>query len=572
LRKINIMKIRSLSLLLVIITISITAQVAPDKYFIRFTDKNNSPYSIDNPSAYLAQRAIERRINQDIAIDESDLPVNPAYLAGVAGTGATILNPSKWLNGVSIYTTDPSVLDAINELPYVHSITKSPLVLPNNGAANPDHGKSFFKNEIYNEPVGSTVKQGYEIGVFDYGMGLNQIQMLNGDVFHQMGYRGQGMVITVIDAGFLNANTHDVFDSLWQNNQILGTHDFVRGGAIQFDEHPHGAMVLSCMGGNYPGQLIGTAPKASYYLLRSEDGGSEYIIEEYNWVSAAEYADSAGTDVINSSLGYTEFNDPTLNHTYADMDGDTAPSTIGADMAAKKGILVVNSLGNEGSSAWYYLSAPSDGDSVLGIGAVDGSGIYASFSSHGPSYDGRVKPDVVAQGSGVYIADPYGGGFGYGGGTSFSSPILAGMAACLWQANPSMNNMQVADAIRKSASQYNAPDDMLGYGIPDFVFANNILTIITGPAGDNLAVDIYPNPFTNSFTVDAGKPWSRGAGNTGLTIEITDLSGRTMGTQTADLVNSTKININILQGAPNGLYFVKVRTGDTESVLKVVKE
>jgi len=566
------MKSLTLSLLLAVFSLISIAQVAPDKYFIWFTDKNNSPYSIQNPSEFLSQRAIDRRVNQGIAIDESDLPVNPAYLSGVAGTGATLLNPSKWLNGVSIFTTDPSVIESINALPYVKDITKSPETKPSDYELNNIIEKPFFKHEIYNEPMGSNLKQGYEIGVYDYGIGLNQIQMLNGDDMHQMGYRGQGKVIAVIDAGFLNAQTLDVFDSLWQNDQILGTQDFVRGGEVLFDEHPHGSMVLSCMGGNYPGELIGTAPAASYWLLRSEDGASEYIIEEYNWVSAAEFADSVGVDVINSSLGYTEFNDPLQNHTYADMDGDKAPATKGADMAAKKGILVVNSLGNEGSSSWYYLSAPSDGDSVMGIGAVDGSGIYASFSSHGPSYDGRVKPDVVAQGSGVYVADPYGGGFGFSGGTSFSSPILAGMAACLWQANPSMNNMQVAEAIRKSASQYNDPDAMLGHGIPDFIMANNILTVINSPEVINELISVYPNPFLNYFTVDTEKLRSRGVGTYDITIEISDLTGRIIGSQTAALTNGSKIKVDLLKNAPKGLYFVKVNSAETQSSIKVVKE
>jgi subtilisin family serine protease len=565
------MKAKTLSLLLIIITLTTIAQISPDKYFVKFTDKNNSPYSIQNPSEFLSQRAIDRRLNQEIAIEESDLPVNPSYLEAVAGAGATILNPSKWLNGVSVFAEDPSVIEAINALPFVSGITKSPVTILEENELNEDFFKPFFKHELYNEPVVSNLKQGYEIGVFDYGMGLNQIQMLNGDDFHQLGYRGQGKVIAVIDAGFFNANSLDVFDSLWQNDQILGTHDFVRGGDVMFDEHPHGSMVLSCMGGNYPGELIGTAPKASYWLLRSEDGGSEYIIEEYNWVSAAEYADSVGVDVINSSLGYTEFNDPAQNHTYADMNGDSAPSTIGADMAAKKGILVVNSLGNEGSDPWYYLSAPSDGDSVLGIGAVDGNGSYAGFSSHGPSYDGRVKPDVVAQGSGVYVADPYSGGFGYSGGTSFSSPILAGMAACLWQANPSMTNIQIADAIRQSASQYLSPDVMLGYGIPDFLMANDILTVIDGPVdGEGLMPEIYPNPFRDFFTIDEGK---QGSGEAGIcAISLSDISGRVIGSWEVNADQSGIIKVNLLQNAPKGIYFVKINLNGHQSVRKIVKE
>lgn len=549
-----------------------TAQIAPDKYFVRFSDKNNSPYSIDNPSAYLSKRSIDRRMNQGIPIDETDLPVNPSYLAGVRATGATLLNPSKWLNGVSILVTNPASLEAISALPYVLDVSKKSKSFAQIDDPEYYTEKSFFKHEIYNEPVGSVMKQGYEIGTYDYGMSLNQIQMLNGDVFHQMGYRGQGKVIAVLDAGFLNVNTMDAFDSLWQNNQILGTRDFVDGGEVQFNEHPHGAMVLSCMGCNYPGMMIGTAPLADFWLLRSEDGATEYIIEEYNWVSAAEFADSVGADVINSSLGYTDFNDESQNHSYSDMDGDTAPITIGADMAAKKGILVVNSNGNEGNNPWYYMGAPADGDSVLGIGAVDGSGIYASFSSHGPTYDGRIKPDVSAQGSGVLVSDPYSGGFGYSGGTSFSSPIIAGMAACLWQANPSMTNMQLADAIRKSASQYDSPDEMLGYGIPDFVLANNILTIISNPGENNSLARVYPNPFSSSFTFELAGQEGSNSRIENITIEIMDITGKTVGSQVIKSNNSFETKVEILQKSPAGIYMLKIKSGETQSLLKLVKQ
>jgi hypothetical protein len=566
------MKTRALAILLMLVSFTAGAQISPNKYFVRFTDKNSSPYSIDDPLEFLSQRAIDRRLNQGIPVDVTDLPVNPTYLQGVAAAGATILNPSKWLNGVSVFTDNPTIIDAINALPYVAGITKSPQPTPSSPGWTEDFDKPFFKNEVYQEAIVSNLKQGYEIDLFDYGMGLNQIQMLNGDVLHEMGYRGQGKVIAVIDAGFYNANILDVFDSLWQNNQILGTRDFVYGGNITYDGHPHGSMVLSCMGGNYPGQLIGTAPKASYWLIHSEDGNSEYIIEEYNWVSSAEFADSVGADVINSSLGYTEFDDPSQNHTYADMDGDTAPATIGADMAAKKGILVVNSLGNSGTDSWYYLGVPSDGDSVLGIGAVDGSGIYVGFSSHGPSYDGRVKPDVVAQGSDVYVVDPYGGGFGYGSGTSFSSPILAGMAACLWQANPTLSNMQIADAIRQSASQYLTPDDMLGFGIPDFVLANNILTIIDGPGEEMAYLKVYPNPFHDRFTIDAERLGGMGAGMNEGTVEISDITGRIIGSQKVNLLNSETLTVDMLKDAPKGLYFVKVNLNGMQLEQKVVKD
>jgi len=253
------------------------------------------------------------------------------------------------------------------------------------------------------------------------------------------------------------------------------------------------------------------------------------------------------------------------------MDGNTTPATKGADFAARKGILVVNSLGNEGSSDWYYLSAPSDGDSVMGIGAVDGSGIYVSFSSHGPSADGRVKPDVAAQGSGVYIVDPYSGGFTFGGGTSFSSPIMAGMATCLWQANPSLNNMQIASALRQSASQYLNPDDMLGYGIPDVVMANSILTVISGPDEEKALVSVYPNPFRDIFIIEAWGHGGKEAWNKQGTIEVSDISGRLIGTQNLSFTSSKSQTISLLQNSPKGLYFLKLEIGDQSITQKIIK-
>ena len=496
----------------------------------------------------------------------SDIPVNPSYVEGVAATGATILNKTKWLNGVTIYTADSSVLNAIEALPYVSGI-----MMPQKGGNNtmPERSgfkKPFFAHELYNQSLaGKDIRSGSS-REYNYGPSYNQIAMLNGDQLHDMGYRGQGMVIAQLDAGFLNVNTLAVFDSLWDNNQILGTHDFVKGGSVTFDEHFHGAMVLSTMGGNYPGELIGTAPKASYWLLRSEDGASENIIEEFNWVSAAEFADSVGADIINSSLGYTQFDDPKYDHTYADMDGNTCPSTIGADMAASKGILVCNSLGNEGYSSWYYLSAPSDGDSVCGVGAVDADGNYAFISSHGPSYDGRVKPDLATQGEGDWVVDPFTGQFTQGSGTSFSSPVLAGISACLWQANPGKNNMQILQAMKESASQYNNPDDELGYGIPDMIAAKNILTIVESHNKSPEYLNVYPNPFINRIRVDLKQDnYSEGE------FTISDLTGKQLISQKISAGQGREITISSLDRLPEGIYMAKAILNDKVLVSKIVK-
>lgn len=473
-----IMKTFLTLLSVLLVSIISVAQVAPNKYWVRFTDKNNSPFSTENPAAFLSQKAIDRRLVQGIPILENDLPVNPSYITAIANTGATILNRSKWFNSVTVLTSDPSVIAAINALPYVLSVDNA-----GNGQQDKKSVKPFFENESISDISKENMVKGITSGQgYDYGQAFNQINMLNGIALHDLGFDGSGMTIAILDAGFLNANTIAAFDSLWINNQILGYKDFVSPLSPNiFGSHSHGTSVLSTMGANLPTQMVGTAPKADYWLLRSEDGPTEYLIEELNWASAAEFADSVGADVINSSLGYTTFDDPTQNHTYADMDGNTTPITIAADLAVSKGMIVVNSAGNDGGNSWHYVGAPADGNDVFTIGAVTSSGNYASFSSTGPTYDGRIKPNVVAQGQSSTIISAYSGNVSSGSGTSFSSPITAGMVTCLWQAYPNKSNSEIMGAIQQSATQANAPDSLLGFGIPDYFLAytnlNNVTTL-----------------------------------------------------------------------------------------------
>lgn len=543
--------------------LSVGAQIAPNKYYIQFTDKDNSPYSINNPEEYLTQRAIDRRSDYNIAIDEKDLPVNPQYLQGVRDAGASILNPTKWLNGVTVETSSASVIAAIEALPYVQTVLKSAM-----NTGNKPQEKAFFANEIFSESAPYSQASNKNGMLTDYGPSLNQISMLKGDQMHELGYRGQGMVIAVLDAGYDNADDLPVFDSLWDNNQILGTHDFVDGGEVTFNKHYHGTMVLSCMGGNYPGEIVGTAPMAKYWLLRSEDGGSEYLIEEYNWVSAAEFADSAGADVINSSLGYSDFDDPSMNHTYADLNGNSTPITIGADIAASRGMMVVNSAGNSGSSAWYYITAPADGFQVFSIGAVNWQGTPAGFSGNGPTADGRTKPNVSAQGEGAYFANTD-GSFIYGNGTSFSSPITAGMVACLWQANPNMNNTALMNAIQESGSIASNPDNKIGWGIPDFMAANNILTVIDNNMVEVLSsINIYPNPFSSKLSVNFSSEE-----NANGKLAVVDLTGRTVFEDEYFITEgSNTISLNELKNIPAGIYFLRMESGNSIVTSKLIKQ
>ncbi|MDN5349109.1 MAG: serine protease AprX [Bacteroidales bacterium] len=540
------------------ISTSMNAQVAPEKYWVQFTDKIGTPYSLDAPEEFLTDRAIQRRLVQGIDFVENDLPVNPEYIEGVANTGANLLYVSKWINGVSIQTTDADVLDAIAALPYVAETLKMTNV------ASDDGKKSFFENEKYDISVQSFDASNKSTSVFNYGSAFTQINQINGIPLHEMGYRGQGMVVAVLDGGFENVDVHPAFDSLWQNDQILGTKDFVHPGGSVFNESSHGTAVLSTIGANVPGQMIGTAPKASFWLLRSEYVYSENVIEEYNWVSAAEFADSVGVDVINSSLGYIDFDLPQWDHSYEDMDGNTNVVTIGADIAASKGILVVNSAGNSGSSWTFpYIGAPADGFNVFSIGAVDASGNRALFSSVGPTYDGRIKPDIMAMGQGTAVASGS-SSFGTSSGTSFSSPIIAGMSTCLWQANPFYTNLEIKEAIKQSGDNVFAPNEYYGYGIPDYELANSVLTNLSSKLSNGTQLlKLSPNPFTNAVNIKLLM-------DTVLQAEVFDLAGRKI---ISTELNRNNINLlsTLLTQLDPGFYVLNVSSKSDYQSIKIIK-
>lgn len=555
-------------IILYVSCIKVNAQL-PTRYLVEFTDKNNSPYSITQPSAFLSPRAIERRSRQHIDIKINDLPVNPSYVAGVSATGAQILARSKWLNAVVIHVSDTAILSQINALSYVKEVSYVAMKKKEKNDSLPRFNKwdEFYQlNDPAKSRVVITHQRPKNTEVFDYGPSANQIAMIKGDKLHEVGFRGQGMVIALLDAGFYRADIVPCFDSLRQEGRLLGTKDFANPGGNVFNESSHGMNVLSTMAGLVPGEIIGTAPKASYWLLRSEDQNSESPVEEDCWVAAAEFADSVGADVINSSLGYTVFDDPSLNHTQAEMDGNTTHCTIGADIAASKGILVVCSAGNSGGSFWQIISAPADGDSVLTVGAVDASGFYAPFSSTGPTADGRVKPDVATQGAGTILYSSSGGVFS-GNGTSFSSPVMAGAAACLWQAHPGATNMEILHAIQKSANRFSNPDIFTGYGIPDLSIADKNLYVtpsVTPLSGLNL----YPNPSRDNLSV---KVFFNDYQD--ITLEVFDNTGRRILPVYTTLGHPGEniIKLNDTESLPAGIYLIKMKAGSNILVAKWLK-
>ncbi len=534
---------------------SASAQVAPEKYWIQFTDKANTPFSVDTPLAYLSQRAIDRRVAQNIPIIIQDLPVNPNYITGIQqAANVTVLISSKWLNGIAIQTTDTFGLTQILALPYVDSANSKKVVLTGESFSD----KMEVSGKIYeNESSFDEVGEG-----LNYGLATGQNKMLSIDYIHDLGYTGDGMVIAVLDAGFRGLDTSFILQNLFTNNQILGTWDFVLNQPVDYSNHSsHGTFVMNCMGANLPGKYVGTAPDAQYWLLRTEDAPTEYVIEEYNWVAGAEFADSAGADVFNTSLGYTTFSDSTMDHSYADMDGNTTVITRGADIAASKGILVVNSAGNSGAGEWYYIGAPADGDSVLAIGAVRSDSSVANFSSRGPSVDGRVKPNVMAMGQDVPM--PWNPDSTiWINGTSFSGPILAGAAACFWQSRSMGSNMDVFHAIEQSAHFASNPNDSMGFGIPNFKFAYFLITGIEDVKSKGFSVQAYPNPTTGYVYlpfVERGE------------VFITDIAGRTfVQNQNAQIMDGT-LAVD-LSSFKTGIYFIQLVSTSGSQIFRVMKE
>jgi serine protease AprX len=440
------------------ITTAIFCQQYP-KYVVVFKDKNNSPYKLSKPRQYLSLKSIQRRNKYNIAIDSSDLPVNPSYISQVVSKGAVAyLSSSKWLNQILIYTTSSTAVQAIKNLAFVKSVNPA-------GPASTTFktGSDKFKEELKTGNIAQSKTQIVSANHYNYGSSYNQIHIHNGEFLHNKGFTGKGLTIAIIDAGFFHYKTTKAFDSIRARNGFLGEKDFVDFDNSVNEDYNHGELCLSAIASNVPGVMVGTAPDAKFWLLRSENQNSEFPIEEHNWAVAAEFADSAGTDMISSSLGYTQFDDAQFNHTYNDFYKNATMVSKAATFAAKKGILVTNSAGNEGTGSWKYIIFPSDDDSVCAVAATDVSGNIASFSSFG--YPGKVKPNIASVGSGTALYSSTGPT--YGSGTSFSNPNINGLIACLWQAFPKFNNMTILDAVYTTANRYTSPDNRFGYGIPN---------------------------------------------------------------------------------------------------------
>jgi serine protease AprX len=535
------------------------AQTAPLTYLVSFANKAGSLYSLNTPSAYLSARAIARRSVHAISIDSTDLPVNSWYIDSLNNiSGVTVICKSKWFNNATIMVSDTSVLSQVQSIPFVSAIKSTcagtPATIDPHVKTNvtPSRGNTYF----FEDTLG-------------YGAASNQVKMLNTQFLHQMGYRGEGMYIAIMDLGFREIDILPQYEHLRSTGRIIQGPDFVhRDGNVYNSNGIHGTLVMSCMAPYANGEFIGTAPEATYFLFVTENDSSEYVVEEDYWIAAAEWADSAGVDVFNTSLGYTKFDDTLQSHAYADMDGNTTRITRGVDMACKKGILSVNSAGNSGTNSWYYIGAPADCDSCLTVGAVRYDKSYAPFSSKGPSFDGRIKPTIATQGDSTYLIWP-GNVIADGNGTSFSGPVMAGSAACLWQAFPGKSNMEIMQAIEFTASQYDSPDDFTGYGVPDMFRAWEYLSqkrVII----DNIHFVVEENPFHDNFSIIFYPEF-----NTDITMNLYDVQGRLVAqksaTLTANLPNKQVLDVhnNLLQP---GMYFLKVSMPAGFTTVRLVKQ
>lgn len=553
---------------------SINAQVAPGKYWIEFTDKHNSPFSLLRPEEFLSSRAMERRQKQNIPIKENDLPVSPAYVQQLSSMGLQVLYTSKWLNACVVSTSDTALIYQAGMLPFVKDALRvARYKEPDRQKALLDELMMMLERDIAKrlqeleekKPITKTLSS----EKFDYARARNQITMLNGDQLHHSGYAGEGMLIAVFDAGFPGVDTMQVFREMIEAGRLKGTYDFVDMDEMVFDADRHGMNVLSTMAAKMSGIMTGSAPHADYWLIRTEDAKSEFLIEECNWVRAIEFADSIGVDVVNSSLGYTTFDDASMNHTYASLDGKTTLISRAATIAASKGILVVNSAGNSGDSEWRYIGAPADADSILSIGATDAEGRLASFSSRGPTADGRIKPNVSAQGKGTIVADLAGGTIAANG-TSFSAPIISGLAACLWQANPDKSAQQIIKAIEQSASQYESPDFDLGYGIPNFALADKLLKgIKPEDINRDSIVNVFPNPFNSGLTIEF---YSASAQN--VEVIIANVNGKVMKKQvfSAQAFANNRFEFSRLENLNDAAYVIKIHTGTRSFARTLVKK
>jgi len=533
--------------------------------WIYFTDKGNSLDNyLNNPELVVSEKSLQRRakLQTESLIDFTDLPINQNYIEELQSSGFQLKQKSKWLNAVSGYA-DKSTIENLAQRNFVKSLDVV------GRFKKSENSIEFEENEIENlnlfaKPNG--------INSLNYGRSFNQLNIIKVPQVHNLGYNGSGVTICVMDAGFNNL-AHVVFDSM----NIIAAWDFVNGDPNVGDEGDmgngsHGTNVLSVIGGYSPGNLIGPAYKSNYLLAKTENTDSETPVEEDNWIAALEWADSIGVDITSTSLGYLEYDPPFQSYTWQHMNGNTAKITIAGDLAVKKGIIVVNSVGNEGSRTTpNSLIAPADGDSIFAIGAVDSLGNRSSFSSFGPTVDGRIKPDFMAMGSRVVVARASNQTqFTTSSGTSFSCPLASGAIALLLQANSNLTPIQLRNILRQTSTRSNNPDNFYGWGIINTLSALNVILGVEESSSlpDNFILyQNYPNPFNPSTTIS----WQSPVGSW-QTIKLYDVLGRELETIVDGYFDAGFHSTFYIPNSalPSGVYFYQLTAGNFVETKKMI--
>lgn len=522
-------------------------EVAKNTYWFYFTDKENNEYSFQDPEQFLSKRSLNRRAWQSLPLEITDLPVTSSYVDSLESLGLTVVHTSKWLNGALVESIDQPLIDTLHRITFIDTLPWKPepsaeyiLTVPS--------GSRFAPPDAPAE-------------TFNYGYAFRQTDQLKAQYLHQNGYTGRGVYVAVLDGGFVGMdNSLPAFMDLMQDGRLIATRNLVRDLSSVYDGISHGTRVASVIAGNWDGFIVGTGPGVSLILAATENPMSETRIEEFAWIEAAEWADSLGADVINTSLGYSTFDDTLTNYTYADMDGRTAFISRANSLLASKGIVSVTSAGNSGDDSWFYITAPADASDILSVGAIDSTETITAFSSRGPTFDQRIKPDVVALGR-LVVLQSQDGSAQLSNGTSFSSPLIAGAVASLWQAYPEMPASELIRAVRASGDRRYNPDATYGYGVPDFLSAfHAISSVIPTPPSDELRV--YPNPFRESIRIDL-PPDRSGM----YTISVYDLQGRKVYRNFIEVPCEVVLPGDLRQG----MYLLELNDGMTQFRARILK-
>ncbi len=539
---------RKLKLLVFMIAISLGVhcqEIAPGVYWIYFSDKDGTSYQTDQPAQFLSERSINRRAMQGLAVDRLDLPLSSAYLEEIKALGVEIKHVSRWLNGIAMINMDYATFQEVLQLSFTDTI---PWVPASDDLFFPQkNGQARFDLPLESAPN------------FDYGVAREQVEQVSTSGLHRLGYTGSGVWIGVLDAGFYNVDSLPSFIHLIDEGRILETRNYIDETSIYRQNSSHGMSVLSIMAGEWDGSLVGTAPHASYLLCMTENSDQETRIEEIAWIEAAEYADSLGVDVINTSLGYSNFDGVIYDYSYSDMDGISTYISRAASRTASRGMILCNSAGNEGNDDWFYITAPADAPDILAVGAVDSTNLLASFSSRGPSYDARIKPDITAMGraSGIQHSS---GGLARGNGTSFASPVMAGSVAALWQAFPELSATDLIYKIRQSAHRASRPDSNYGYGTPNMLHAYHTITRI--PVRFNVGeMEIWPNPAGEHLMIKIPEEGEQ-------QVRIYDLNGRLA----CSLQMHLPAEMELPSTLTSGIYIIEIHTRGAIYRSKLLKQ